>query len=76
VTSARFQSFFEEATLAEMLPNFCVYHINAPGQEFGAEKLPGTDFMKRQLWPKTFRTNFYPQISVKFTPKMNRYKFI
>lgn len=26
--------------MEELLPNFCVYHINAPGQEFGAEKLP------------------------------------
>jgi hypothetical protein len=26
--------------MQEMLPNFCVFHVNAPGQEFGAEKLP------------------------------------
>jgi hypothetical protein len=25
--------------MVEMLPNFCVFHINAPGQEFGAGKL-------------------------------------
>ena len=37
---SNFKSFFEEADMGELLPNFCVYHINAPGQEFGAEKLP------------------------------------
>jgi hypothetical protein len=26
--------------MAEMLPYFCVFHINAPGQEEGAEALP------------------------------------
>lgn len=26
--------------MAEMLPYFCVFHINAPGMEEGAEKLP------------------------------------
>ena len=26
--------------MQEMLPNFCVFHVNAPGQEYGAAKLP------------------------------------
>jgi hypothetical protein len=26
--------------MAELLPYFCVFHINAPGQEEAAEKLP------------------------------------
>ena len=26
--------------MAEMVPHFCVFHINAPGQQYGAELLP------------------------------------
>jgi hypothetical protein len=26
--------------MSELLPFFCVFHINAPGQEEGADKLP------------------------------------
>ena len=26
--------------MAEMVPHFCVFHINAPGQHYGAEVLP------------------------------------
>jgi hypothetical protein len=35
-----FQAFFNYPGMAELLPYFCVFHINAPGQEEGAEKLP------------------------------------
>jgi len=27
----QFQSFFNEPGMVELLPNFCVFHINAPG---------------------------------------------
>ncbi len=35
-----FQAFFNYPGMAELLPYFCVFHINAPGQEEAAEKLP------------------------------------
>lgn len=36
---SNFQAFFNYPGVAEILPYFCVFHINAPGQEEGAEKL-------------------------------------
>ena len=35
-----FQAFFNYPGVAELLPSFCVFHVNAPGMEEGAEKLP------------------------------------
>ena len=35
-----FQSFFNHPSMEEILDYFCVFHINAPGQEYGAPKLP------------------------------------
>jgi hypothetical protein len=35
-----FQAFFNYPGMAELLPSFCVFHVNAPGMEEGAEKLP------------------------------------
>ncbi|XP_048005000.1 protein NDRG3 isoform X1 [Leguminivora glycinivorella] len=35
-----FQPFFNFVDMRALLENFCVYHINAPGQEEGAQSLP------------------------------------
>jgi len=36
---SNFQAFFNYPGMAEILPHFCVFHLNAPGQEEGCEKL-------------------------------------
>ncbi|KPJ09197.1 Protein NDRG3 [Papilio machaon] len=38
-----FQTFFNYVDMRALLENFCVYHINAPGQEEGAPSLPEDD---------------------------------
>lgn len=35
-----FQAFFNYIDMRALLDNFCVYHVNAPGQEEGANALP------------------------------------
>ncbi|XP_026744112.1 protein NDRG3-like isoform X2 [Trichoplusia ni] len=35
-----FQPFFNYVDMRTLLENFCVYHVNAPGQEDGAPSLP------------------------------------
>ncbi|XP_063244988.1 protein NDRG3 isoform X2 [Bacillus rossius redtenbacheri] len=35
-----FQAFFNYIDMRALLDNFCVYHVNAPGQEEGATTLP------------------------------------
>ncbi|XP_045531482.1 protein NDRG3-like isoform X1 [Pieris brassicae] len=35
-----FESFFNHEDMQDILDNFCVYHMNAPGQEEGAATLP------------------------------------
>nr|CAD7401161.1 unnamed protein product [Timema poppensis] len=35
-----FQAFFNYIDMRALLENFCVYHVNAPGQEEGATTLP------------------------------------
>ncbi|XP_031349141.1 protein NDRG3 isoform X1 [Photinus pyralis] len=35
-----FQAFFNYVDMRALLENFCVYHVNAPGQEEGAQTLP------------------------------------
>lgn len=35
-----FQAFFNYIDMRALLENFCVYHVNAPGQEEGAATLP------------------------------------
>ncbi|XP_073973014.1 misexpression suppressor of KSR 2 isoform X2 [Rhodnius prolixus] len=35
-----FQAFFNFSEMRALLENFCVYHVNAPGQEEGATPLP------------------------------------
>nr|CAI5863442.1 unnamed protein product [Callosobruchus analis] len=35
-----FQAFFNYIDMRALLENFCVYHVNAPGQEEGAQTLP------------------------------------
>ncbi|KAL1117048.1 hypothetical protein AAG570_004376 [Ranatra chinensis] len=37
---ASFQAFFNYSEMRALLENFCVYHVNAPGQEEGAPPLP------------------------------------
>lgn len=39
-TDICFQPFFNFVDMRALLENFCVYHINAPGQEEGAPTLP------------------------------------
>ncbi|KAJ8736925.1 hypothetical protein PYW07_000196 [Mythimna separata] len=39
-----FQPFFNFVDMRALLENFCVYHVNAPGQEDGAPSLP-EDFL-------------------------------
>jgi len=34
--TSNFQAFFNYADMAELTKNFCVFHVNAPGQEQGA----------------------------------------
>lgn len=38
--AANFQAFFNFSGMRQLLDKFCVYHINAPGQEEGAPALP------------------------------------
>jgi len=40
VDVANFQAFFNFSEMRALIQNFCVYHINAPGQEEGAPTLP------------------------------------
>ena len=35
-----FQGFFNFPDMQPILKHFCVYHVNAPGQEQGAAQLP------------------------------------
>lgn len=35
-----FQNFFQFGTVAEFAEKFCVYNINAPGQEMDAKPFP------------------------------------
>ncbi|XP_065561521.1 protein NDRG3-like isoform X5 [Artemia franciscana] len=37
---ANFQTFFNFSETKNLMSNFCIYHVNAPGQEEGAETLP------------------------------------
>ncbi|XP_064467101.1 protein NDRG3-like isoform X2 [Ornithodoros turicata] len=37
---SNFQAFFNYTDVRDMMKNFCIYHINAPGQEEGAAPLP------------------------------------
>ncbi|XP_065570918.1 protein NDRG3-like [Artemia franciscana] len=37
---ANFQNFFNFSETKSFISNFCVYHVNAPGQEEGAKDLP------------------------------------
>lgn len=37
---SNFQAFFNYIDMRALLENFCVYHVNAPGQEEGAQTLP------------------------------------
>jgi hypothetical protein len=37
---SNFQAFFNFIDMRALLENFCVYHVNAPGQEEGAATLP------------------------------------
>lgn len=38
--AANFQAFFNFVDMRPILDQFCIYHINAPGQEEGAHSLP------------------------------------
>lgn len=40
VDISSFQAFFNYIDMRALLENFCVYHVNAPGQEEGAQTLP------------------------------------
>ena len=37
---SNFQNFFQFVSIAEFTDKFCVYNINAPGQEMDAQPLP------------------------------------
>jgi len=37
---ANFQAFFNFSEMRMLIENFCIYHVNAPGQEEGATTLP------------------------------------
>lgn len=37
---ANFQAFFNFSEMRSLSQNFCLYHINAPGQEEGATTVP------------------------------------
>ncbi|XP_061728255.1 protein NDRG3-like, partial [Cydia pomonella] len=38
--AANFQAFFNFVDMRPILEQFCIYHVNAPGQEEGASPLP------------------------------------
>ena len=38
--ASNFQAFFHNSEMKELLENFCVYHVNAPGQQDGATTFP------------------------------------
>lgn len=48
-TDVCFQPFFNYVDMRTLLENFCVYHVNAPGQEDGAPSLP-------EEWVLSFNT--------------------
>lgn len=37
---SNFQAFFNFSEMRNLIQNFCIYHVNAPGQEEGAPTLP------------------------------------
>ncbi|XP_066148069.1 protein NDRG3 isoform X2 [Euwallacea fornicatus] len=37
---SNFQAFFNYIDMRALIENFCIYHVNAPGQEEGAQTLP------------------------------------
>ncbi|KAJ1363781.1 hypothetical protein KIN20_023716 [Parelaphostrongylus tenuis] len=41
-SESNFQNFFQFVSIAEFTEKFCVYNINAPGQEVDAQTLPDT----------------------------------
>lgn len=41
-SESNFQNFFQFVSIAEFVEKFCVYNINAPGQEVDAQTLPDT----------------------------------
>lgn len=40
VDVSNFQAFFNYVDVNMMMKNFCIYHLNAPGQEEGAPNFP------------------------------------
>lgn len=46
-STMNFENFFQFQTPAQVLKRFCVYNINAPGQEVGAKNLPARFFAYR-----------------------------
>ncbi len=54
---SNFQAFFNYPEMREILQRFCVYHVNAPGQEDGAEafkedfEYPTMDVLAEQVGP-------------------------
>nr|CAD7257756.1 unnamed protein product [Timema shepardi] len=49
VDISSFQAFFNYIDMRALLENFCVYHVNAPGQEEGATTLP-EEFVPAFAW--------------------------
>lgn len=41
-SESNFQNFFQFVSIAEFTEKFCIYNINAPGQEVDAPSLPDT----------------------------------
>ncbi|PIO53641.1 hypothetical protein TELCIR_25017 [Teladorsagia circumcincta] len=41
-SDSNFQNFFQFVSIAEFTEKFCIYNINAPGQEVDAQTLPDT----------------------------------
>nr|XP_023026884.1 uncharacterized protein LOC111514876 [Leptinotarsa decemlineata] len=52
-----FQAFFNYIDMRALLENFCVYHVNAPGQEEGAHTLP-----EDYIYPRDIRVQKIIQI--------------
>ena len=47
---ANFQAFFNFSEMRSLSQNFCLYHINAPGQEEGAATVPeGWEIVNQKL---------------------------
>lgn len=69
-----FQGFFNYADMQPLLNHFCVYHVNAPGQQEGALSLPqGLSFTGDQTLIKTYQYPTMDQLAEMLIPLMQHF---